>query len=259
MRSRCGCMSVRRTVTTSIYPQTFDDQRFNLRRLAAIALVATLVAGIAGGAIMLTPLSNTARGLTFRSAAVDRASLLTVAPGATASVTLRYRNSGFTTWERGVSGAQVDLAVKGDSVEFAKAGMAVGWLTENRIATTDESVVPPGAIGTFSFAVRAPAALGVYRIPVQLVVDGVTWLEDQETFVVVASDFGFHGELIDQSRHPVLRAGETSAPITIKLRNTGTRDWVRGKADQQVNLGVESGDALRAFAVGWPSADRVAI
>ena len=260
MRSCCGCVSVRRTVTTSIYPpQTFEDQRTSLRRLAVYGLVATLVAGLAAGAVMLTPLSNTARGLTFHSLVVDRGSLLTVAPGATASVTLRYRNSGFTTWERGVSGARVELAVKGDSVEFAKAGMAVGWLSENRIATTDESSVPPGAVGTFTFTVRAPTALGVYRIPVQLVVDGVTWLEDQGTFVVVASDFGFHSELIDQSRHPVLRAGETSAPITVKLRNTGTRDWVRGKADQQVNLGVESGGALKALAVGWPSADRVAI
>jgi endoglucanase len=253
---------VRRTVTTAMYPtQALVNQRgpLDLRRVAAVMLVAMLFTGVAAGAVALTPLSNIARGLTFHSSVVDRGSLVTLPPGTTASVTLLFRNSGFTAWERGDPGSQVDLAVKGDSIEFAKAGMAVGWLSENRIATATESFVSPGAVGSFTFTVRAPSTLGVYRMPVQLVVDGVTWLEDQETFVVVASDFGFHSELIGQSLHPTLRVGETSAPITVKLRNTGTRDWVRGKADQQVNLGVESGDAVKALAVGWPSADRVAI
>src|SRR5687767_2909083 len=242
--------------------QAFENQRdaFDLRRFATLVLVATLITGVAAGAVMLSPLANSARGLIFHSSIVDRASMSTVVPGATTTVTLRFRNAGFASWERGGAGTQVDLGVKNDSVEFAKAGMAVGWLSDNRIATTSEEVVPPGAVGTFTFSVRAPDALGVYRIPVQLVVDGVTWLDDQEVFVVIASDFGFHSELIDQSRHPTLRAGETSGPLVVNLRNTGTREWVRGKADQQMNLGLEGGDAsLKALAIGWPSVDRVAI
>ena len=196
--------------------QTFDERRgFNFLRFITGLFVVTLVAGVAAGGVMLSPLSNAARGLTFHSSVVDRGSLITLAPGSTASVTLRFRNSGLTAWERG-SDAQVDLGVKNDSVEFAKAGMAVGWLTENRIATTAESVVPPGAVGSFTFEVRAPTKLGIYRIPVRLVVDDVTWLEDQDTFISVASDFGFHGELIDQTEHPTLRAGETRA-VTVRL------------------------------------------
>jgi endoglucanase len=238
--------------------QTFDERRgFNIARLLTVVMVATLVVGAAAGAVMLSPLSNNARGLAFHSSVVDRGSLVTLAPGAVTSVTLRFRNSGFTAWERGVAGSQVDLGVKDDSLEFARAGLAIGWLSDNRIASTAEPVVPPGAIGTFTFAVRAPA-LGVYRMPVQLVVDDVTWLDDQQVFVVVASDFGFHGELVDQSRHPVLRVGETSAPITVKLRNTGVRAWVRGTAGEQVNLGLTGEDRMLS-GVGWPSADRVAI
>ena len=110
---------MRRTVTTSMYPtQTFENQRGaldHLRRLLTAALVATLVAGVAVGAVMVSPLSNNARGLAFHSSVVDRGSLVTLAPGAMASVTLRFRTSGFTSWERGVPGSQVDLGVKGDS------------------------------------------------------------------------------------------------------------------------------------------------
>jgi hypothetical protein len=239
--------------------QTFQRGGFSVRRFVAGLFVATLVVGVAAGAVMLSPLSNNARGLTFHSSVVDRGSPLTLAPGATASVTLRFRNAGLAPWERGVIGTQVELGVKGDSVEFAKAGMAVGWLSDNRIATTTEPIVPPGADGTFTFSVRAPTTLGLYRIPVRLVVNDVTWLDDQDTFVVVASDFGFHSELVDQSRHPTLRVGETSGPITVRLRNTGTRAWVRGSTDRQVNLGLDGDQSLKALAVGWPSADRVAI
>ena len=240
--------------------QTFEQRRgFSFVRVFAVGLVATLVAGVVGAAAVLSPLSVNARGLAFHSSVVDRGSLVTLAPGTATTVTLRFKNTGFLPWERGVAGSGVLLGVKGDSLEFARAGLSVGWITDNRIATTVESIVPPGSVGTFTFTVRAPAALGVYRIPVQLVVDDVTWLEDDKLYVVVASDFGFHSELVDQSGHPTLRAGETKA-LTVRLANTGTRTWKRGTPDQQVNLGLEGDDkTLAALGIGWPSADRVAI
>jgi len=250
-----------RSAAVTYGTQTFEQRSgSNVLRFIAALFVITLVVVVAGAAVMLSPLSNGARALTFHSSIVDRGSPLTLVPGATASVTLRFRNAGLTAWERGGTGTQVDLGVENDSLEFARAGMALGWLTDNRIATTTESVVPPGAVGTFTFDVRAPTTLGVYRIPVRPVVDGVTWLDDQDVFVVVASDFGFHSELVDQSRHPTLRVGETSAPITVKLRNTGSRAWVRGIPSEQVNLGIV-GDArpFGPLALAWPSADRVAI
>jgi len=104
---------------------------------------------------MLSPLSNSARALTFTARSSDRPWLLTLAPGSVASVTIRFRNAGLTSWERGGAGTQVDLGVRNDSVEFAKAGMAVGWLSDNRIATTAEPIVPPGAVGTFTFNVAS--------------------------------------------------------------------------------------------------------
>jgi hypothetical protein len=241
--------------------QTFEQHRgFSFPRFVAGLFVAALIAVSATGVVLLTPLANAARALTFRTAVVDRGTVVTLAPGATASVTLRFRNAGLAPWERGASGTQVNLGVKGDSLEFAKGGMAVGWLSDTRIATTIESVVPAGAVGTFTFSVRAPGTVGVYQIPVNLVVDGVTWLNDENVVVTIASNLGFHSELLDQSRHPTLRPGETSGPITVKLRNVGSRTWVRGAVGQQVNLGIVGEDRrLSPFGVGWPSADRVAI
>src|SRR4030088_1109491 len=146
---------------------------FSFLRFVAGMIVVMLVVLVAGAAVVLSPLSTNARALTFHSSVVDRGSPVTLAPGTTASVTLRFRNSGLTPWESGVEGTQVDLGVKGDSLEFAKAGMAVGWLSDNRLATTIEPIVPPGADGTFTVTVRAPTTLGLYRIPVRLVVNNV--------------------------------------------------------------------------------------
>src|SRR5439155_26058278 len=91
-------------------------------------------------------------------------------------------------------------------------------------------------------SVRRPDKLCAYPIPLRLVVDGLTWLEDDGTVLMIASDFGFHSQLVDQSLNPLLRVGETSAPLTVRLQNTGTRTWLKGVPSAQVNLGVAGDD-----------------
>ena len=104
--------------------QTLDQPGggFKVLRFIAGVFIVALVVVAAGAAVMLSPFSNSARALTFHSSVVDRPALVTLAPGATTSVTVRFRNAGLMAWERGGAGTQVDLAVKNDSVEFAKAG-----------------------------------------------------------------------------------------------------------------------------------------
>jgi endoglucanase len=234
--------------------QTFDQRRgFNFVRL----ITGVLVVAIAGtAAVVFTPLSETARLLALRGSPLEQQSLATAAPGEIAEYSVRFRNTGLVTWQRGST--DVVLAVKDDSVEFAGAGLAIDWLTANRIAAPLESTVAPGAVGTFAFKLRAPAATGVYRIPVSLVADGQKWLSE-DAVVVLASDYGFHSELVDQTQHPNLRPGESSA-LTVRVANTGTRTWSRGLLKQQVNLGLDGDDkTASALGIGWPSADRVAI
>lgn len=196
----------------------------------------------------------------FHSAWVDQSAYPRLTPGARAAVTLRFRNAGTEPWIAGVAGRQANLGVVGDSLRFAELGLTTGWLSGNRPATTAESVVASGDVGTFTFPVRAPLSPGAYRIDLALVIDGVTWLEDQGVYIIVTSDLGFSSAWVSQTPWPVLRAGEMSDQITIAFRNSGSRPWVLGDQSQQVLLGVVDDDSSWAtFGLAWPSANRAAI
>ena len=228
------------------------------RAVVLIVLGALAIFGSAG-LIVAAPLPAAVSALAFHASLVDQGPSPTLLPGATTTYSVRFRNVGLAPWQRG-GRSQVTLGVSGDAVKFADLGMAAGWLSPNRIATPSEDLVLPGTIGTFTFSVRAPQTAGVYTVPLRLVAEGITWLEDNLVSLVVTSDIGYHSALVDQSRHPTLHPGETSGPLTIHVRNTGARTWKKGTLGQQVNLGIVGDDkTLSSVGVGWPSADRVAM
>ena len=230
-----------------------------MKRVAAvISLVALAIFG-SGGLVLATPVPAGLGALAFHAMLVDQSPAATLLPGTTASYTVRFRNVGVTPWQRG-GRTQVNLGVRGDLTSFADQGMDAGWLSANRLATTNESLVLPGMVGTFNVRLRAPVQIGVYRVPVRLVADGTTWLEDAGTTLMLTSDLGFHSALVDQTNHPMLHPGETSGPLLVRIRNTGARTWTKGVVGQQVNLGVVGDDkTLGSLGVAWPSADRVAV
>ena len=197
----------------------------------------------------------------FHAAWVDQSPWPTLTPGAVVSYTIHFRNTGDATWQRGSPFRQVNLAVGGDSTAFADAGMAVGWLSANRVATTTELSVAPGAIATFTFAIRAPAAPGAYRLPLHPVLEGVQHLEDEGVYVLVVSDpgdLGYHSAWASQSAYPTLEPGQVSAPLAIVFRNTGTKTWTKGVLGQEARLAINQDDAQWApLGVNWLSANRV--
>ncbi len=193
----------------------------------------------------------------FLSTWVGQGAWPTLAPGATTSYSVQFRNTGTETWQRGIPGKQVNLGVVSDVTTFASLG--VGWLTPNRPATTVEATVPPGAIATFTFALRAPATQGVFDIPLRPVADGVTWMEHQGVFVRLTSDLGYHSKWVSQTTNPQLGPGETSGDITITFRNSGTKAWTKGVTGQQANLGIRNDDRTwSSLAVNWLAPDRPA-
>lgn len=108
----------------------------------------------------------------------------TLAPGATSGVlAVQFTNTGTKPWVKGVLGQQANLGVVGDVTTWASLG--AGWLSANRVAAQSEANVAPGAVGTFSFQVVAPAVPGVYRIALRPVIDGATWMEDDGVFLVI--------------------------------------------------------------------------
>ena len=215
---------------------------------ALVFVAATLAAALPAAAVEDTR---------FHSAWVGQDSWPTLAPGMTVSYSLRFRNTGTTTWQRGVAGRQVNLGIVDDSTAFAE--MAVGWMSANRTATTVEASVAPGAIGTFTFTIRSPSRLGVYRLPLRPVADGVMWLEHQGVFVLVTSDAGYHSRWIGQSTLPELAPGVTSEPITLTFRNTGGKPWVKGVLGQEARIGIKNDELTWAsLGVGWLSGSRPA-
>lgn len=188
---------------------------------------------------------------TFHSAWSGQSDPPALVPGGSATVTVRFKNTGTESWQRGVAGKQVNLAVAGDSTAFAALGMGVGWLSANRVATTSEATVASGQVGTFTFTVRAPTAVGTYRIPLHPVVEGVQWLEDQGVFVPVVVDGGFHSAWVSQSPYPTVSAGTTTL-VTVSLRNAGQRSWVKGILGQEARVGVVNDETRwSSLGVGW--------
>src|SRR5256886_8879473 len=182
----------------------------------------------------------------FHAAWVDQSPWPSLRPGGTVSYTLHFRNTGTETWQRGIAGRQVNLGVSGDSTAAADAGMAVGWLSANRVATTTEATVAPNALATFTFTLRAPSTPGTYRLALHPVLDGVQHLEDEGVFVLVVSDAGYHSAWVSQSPYPTLQAGQVSTPLTIVFRNTATQPQTEGVLAQKARPRTKQAAAQRA-------------
>ncbi len=195
----------------------------------------------------------------LHSAWVDQTALPALQPAATQAVTLRFRNSGTKTWQKGVAASQVALGINGDNTTFSALGMNVGWPSANRVAVQTESAVPPGGIASFTFVVKAPFSGGLRMIPLRPVVDGVAWLEDQGVTVPVVTTVNYHSRWLTQSPYPTLRAGQVSGPLSISFLNTGSQTWTKGLLGQEARLGVNrDNETWAGLGVGWPSANRVA-
>lgn len=94
-------------------------------------------------------------------------------------MTVQFRNVGQIAWVRGTP-AEIRLGEVGPRP--LPTDMKVDWPLPNRPAVQAERVVEVDQVATFTFKVLG-VARGVYRLMVQPVVDGVTWLEDEGVFV----------------------------------------------------------------------------
>ncbi len=104
----------------------------------------------------------------------------TVVPGGKIYMRIKARNMGNQPWDK--SFMHLGTSRPMDRVsQFAEAG----WLSNTRPAELVETTIAPGQIGTFEFAMQAPATPGTYNEYFNLVAEGHTWLNDLGLFYSV--------------------------------------------------------------------------
>ena len=81
---------------------------------------------------------------------------VSLAPGETKQITLRFKNIGTSTWVRGTSRTAVYLY--GKSSVFGHSS----WLKDDLPALIKESRVSPGAMASAIFYIKAPTTPGIY-------------------------------------------------------------------------------------------------
>ena len=111
----------------------------------------------------------------YSASFVSQSSYPTIGDGQTTTMTITYRNTGATTWQRGT----VNLGTVDTNYQYRLAGyeLAHNWISGNRPAYLNEASVAPGEVGSFTFQLQNPGGLGEgnYRLDVGLVADGITW------------------------------------------------------------------------------------
>ena len=129
----------------------------------------------------LTSLCAPPNAQTVHASFVSETPYPVISTGTTASVTIELKNTGATAWRKDTA-QEARLAVRGNSTALAFLGD--GWPTPNRPAVQNEDIVPPGGVGTFTFAVVG-ATPGAYILPLQGVIDGAAWMDDLGLFTTV--------------------------------------------------------------------------
>jgi hypothetical protein len=112
----------------------------------------------------------------YDSAYAGESAFVNITAGQTQNFQVFFANTGTTAWTRG-TGTQVDLAacledkVTCNAQDASEATWNSGWLSAVRYATTVQTTTPPGALGTCSYNITAPAgvAAGIYRFNGDLV------------------------------------------------------------------------------------------
>jgi hypothetical protein len=101
----------------------------------------------------------------------------TTQPGGKIYVRVKARNNGYITWDP--SFIRLGTANPRDHISPYSD---TSWPFPTRPAALSEARVEPSQTGTFEFSLKAPQALGSYRENFNLVAEGYTWMNDQNTY-----------------------------------------------------------------------------
>jgi len=175
-----------------------------------------IVTAVSAAALSLSMLASAVPALAvsgYDSAYAGESAFVNISPGQTLNFQVFFANTGTTTWSRG-TGTQVDLAacledkVTCNAQDATEAAWNSGWLSATRYASTVQTTTAPGALGTFSYNIAAPANVtaGTYRFNGDLVLSSTGERIHPEGYYQDATVGG----------------GGTGATITSLVPNTGS-------------------------------------
>jgi phosphatidylserine/phosphatidylglycerophosphate/cardiolipin synthase-like enzyme len=155
--------------------------------------------------------------------------------GTAAPVTIRVYNTGGTTWTAGGL-YRLGALFEGAANQVHWSGWSCGGYANS---PTDARAflchdVPPGGHHDFGFSITAPPdASSTVQLAVWMVQDGVEWFGGRHTWRIplAASGGGNDAEILRQgpaSDVPVQIVAEGSAPVRVRVHNTGSTTWTAG-------------------------------
>jgi len=120
-------------------------------------------------------------GWMYESSWSGQSDYLTLSPGETAEVWIKYKNTGEAVWyQNGDFATHLGTA---NPIDRASSFYDSAWLSSNRIAM-EQSQVKPGEEARFRFRIKAPTKAGKYYEYFRPVVENVSWLNDQGVYLL---------------------------------------------------------------------------
>jgi glucose/arabinose dehydrogenase len=182
------------------------DRKSGLAPLAFFLLSALVCLAIAS---LAPPPARAVNGAQFVSQSVPAV----MQPGQEVQVSIRFRNSGTTTWD---GGTFLGSWNPHDNFVWGRNRAALG------------ASVAPGQEHTVTFTVTAPPTPGQYNFQWRIVQEFVEWFgAASPNVVVLVPQPGNAAQFVSQSVPAVMNAGQTYA-VSVRFRNVGTTTWAAG-------------------------------
>lgn len=176
--------------------------------------------------------------------------------GDTGQVWVEMKNTGTATWLNSGSNA-----IKLGTVRKRDRGSVLyssSWLSNNRLATMQQTQVLPGEVAHFDFTVTAGAGKGTIKEYFGLVAEGITWLPETEFSLEVAVlPTVFSGQVVSTIAPIVLKTGLTQQ-VTVSIKNTGDVTWnYQGPCAVKIGTAGPFDRRSAFYTTSWLSNNRV--
>ncbi len=191
-----------------------------------------------------------------------------IAPGAAAQLTLIIKNTGDTTWQKGVVNLGTDRDQDRISPFLRESGSSAtsGWISPNRV-TLQEDTVAPGGLGNYVFWLQAPSnmAPGTYREYFRPIADGIGKMEDFGIYwdvKVLSLAEQYKHQHLSQNAYPTSLANGSAYQFTVTVKNTGVATWTKNSVHlatsrDQDRISGFTRESANGQISGWISSNRI--